>query len=45
MGPVILTAKPIASNGAEGERREPARTIRMPPVLSIWIPDRRWHQP
>jgi hypothetical protein len=30
-GPVILAAKPIVSNGAEGERREPARTIRMPP--------------
>ena len=39
IGPVILMAKPIAGHGAERRAaRTPARTIRMPPVSSIWIP-------
>jgi len=42
-GSVVLAAKLIAGHDAEGERRgTPARTIRMPPGSSIWIPGRRW---
>jgi hypothetical protein len=40
-GSVILIAKLIAGHDAEGERRYPARMIRVPPVSSIWIPVRR----
>jgi hypothetical protein len=37
-GPVVLTAEPIAGHGAEVRGGNPARTIRMPPVPSTWIP-------